>query len=61
MRRGVVVHVAIKLKTIKGNNLYMFWQDKLHQNIVEELNKEVLINLASNEYSKVLNLNKINS
>ena len=33
----------------------------MHQNILEELNKEVLINLASNEYSKVLNLNKIKS
>ena len=55
------LEMGTKLKTIKGNNLYMFWQDKLHQNIVEELNKEVLINLASNEYSKVLNLNKINS
>ena len=55
------LEMGTKLKTIKGNNLYMFWQDKLHQNIEEELNKEVLINLASNEYSKVLNLNKIKS
>jgi uncharacterized protein len=55
------LEMGTKLKTIKGNNLYRFWQDKLHQNILEELNKEVLINLASNEYSKVLNLNKIKS
>ena len=55
------LEMGTKLKTIKGNNLYMFWQDKLHQNIGDELNNEVLINLASNEYSKVLNLNKINS
>ena len=55
------LEMGTKLKTIKGNNLYRFWQDKLHQNIGEELNNEVLINLASNEYSKVLKLNKIQS
>lgn len=55
------LEMGTKLKTIKGNNLYRFWQDKLYQNIVEELNNEVLINLASNEYSKVLKLNKIKS
>ena len=55
------LEMGTKLKTIKGNNLYRFWQDKLHQNIAEELNNEVLINLASNEYSKVLKLNKIKS
>jgi hypothetical protein len=55
------LEMGTKLKTIKGNNLYRFWQDKLHQNIGDELNNEVLINLASNEYSKVLKLNKIKS
>ena len=55
------LEMGTKLKTIKGNNLYRFWQDKLHQNIGEELDNEVLINLASNEYSKVLKLNKIKS
>ena len=55
------LEMGAKLKTIKGNNLYRFWQDKLYQNIGEELNNEVLINLASNEYSKVLKLNKIKS
>ena len=55
------LEMGTKLQTIKGNNLYRFWQDKLHQNIGDELNNEVLINLASNEYSKVLKLNKIES
>ena len=55
------LEMGTKLKTIKGYNLYRFWQDKLHQNIGDELNNEVLINLASNEYSKVLKLNKIKS
>lgn len=55
------LEMGTKLKTIKENNLYEFWLDKLHQNIVEELNNDVLINLASNEYSKVLKMNKIKS
>ena len=55
------LEMGTQLKTINGNNLYRFWQDKLHQNIGEELENEVLINLASNEYSKVLKLNKIKS
>jgi uncharacterized protein len=55
------LEMGTNLKTIKGNNLYRFWQDKLHKNIVEELNNEVLINLASNEYSKVLKLSMIKS
>ena len=55
------LEMGTKLKTIKGNNLYRFWLDKLHQNIGEELNNEVLINLASSEYAKVLKLNKIKS
>ena len=55
------LEMGTKLKTIKENNLYGFWLDKLHQNIVDELNNDVLINLASNEYSKVLKMNKIKS
>ena len=55
------LEMGSQLKTINGNNLYRFWQDKLHQNIREELNNEVLINLASNEYSKVLKLTEIKS
>jgi hypothetical protein len=55
------LEMGTQLKTINGNNLYRFWQDKLHQNIREELNNEVLINLASNEYSKVLKLTEIKS
>jgi len=55
------LEMGTKLKTIKGNNLYSFWLDNLHQKIREELNNEVLINLASNEYSKVLKLNKLKS
>jgi len=55
------LEMGTQLKTINGNNLFRFWQDKLHHNIREELNNEVLINLASNEYSKVLKLTEIKS
>ena len=55
------LEMGTQLKTINGNNLYRFWQEKLHQNIREELNNEVLINLASKEYSKVLKLTEIKS
>jgi len=47
-----------KLKTQKGKNLYDFWGDKLSKALISEMKStEVLVNLASNEYSKVLKLN----
>ena len=47
----------IKFKTYR--NLYNYWEDKLTKFILEEIDK-VLINIASNEYSKVLDLKEIN-
>jgi cytoplasmic iron level regulating protein YaaA (DUF328/UPF0246 family) len=41
-------------------NLYQFWNDKLTKKIQEDLeksNSKFIINLASNEYSKAINLN----
>lgn len=43
----------------KFKNLYAFWGEKLKKSIEGEMDKtgqKVLVNLASNEYSKVLNL-----
>ena len=52
----------IKFKTYR--NLYNYWEDKLTKFILEEIEKsygdKVLINIASNEYSKVLDLKEIN-
>jgi hypothetical protein len=50
--------MGTKIKTKKGKNLYDFWGDKLSKALISEMKStEVLVNLASNEYSKVLKLN----
>lgn len=46
----------------KGDNLYQFWGDKITKAINKDLeNNPVLINLASIEYSKVLQMKDINA
>lgn len=48
----------------KKTNLYQFWGDKLTDYLNEEMNQsntKVLVNLASNEYFKALNLKKLNA
>ena len=43
-------------------NLYEFWSDKLTAEFNKELKKnEFVLNLASNEYSKVINRKKLNA
>ena len=52
------LEMGAKMKTQKGKNLYEFWGDKLSKVLISEMKStEVLVNLASNEYSKVLKLN----
>lgn len=45
----------------KHKNLYSFWGDKITHQLNNELNGEALINLASNEYFKVINTKKLKS
>lgn len=45
----------------KHKNLYAFWGDKITEQLNKELKGEPLINLASNEYFKVLNTKKLKS
>ena len=53
------LEMGTKLNNSIGDNLYKFWGDKLNKALLSEMTKnEVLINLASNEYSKVLQLHK---
>jgi len=53
------LEMGTKLKTKSGNNLYKFWEDRLHKALLSELkNEEEIINLASEEYSKAIQLNK---
>ncbi len=48
--------------TPKVTNLYKFWGDKITEALNDELNEgEVVVNLASNEYSKVVDFKKIKS
>lgn len=53
------LEMGTKLKTDKGNNLYEFWGDKIAQVINKDATKSgsnTLINLASNEYFKAVNV-----
>ena len=43
------------------NSLYEFWGNKITDYLKDDLNDECLINLASNEYSKVINLDSFNN
>jgi cytoplasmic iron level regulating protein YaaA (DUF328/UPF0246 family) len=56
------LEMGIKLKTKSGNNLYKFWEDRLHQALLSELkNGEEIINLSSEEYSKAIHLKKFSN
>jgi len=45
------LEMSTKLKTLKANNLYEFWGEKITEELNNELYKnKILINLASNEY-----------
>ena len=56
------LEMGTKLTNSIGDNLYEFWDDKLRSYLLSDMsNNEVLINLASNEYSKALKLNNFTS
>lgn len=42
-----------------AHNLYEFWEEKITQQINKELGEGTLVNLASDEYSKVINRKKL--
>lgn len=51
------LEMGTNMHTKFGNTLYEFWGDKLNRALSSEMEpQEVLVNLASNEYSKVLQL-----
>lgn len=57
------LEMGTKLANKKGKNLYEFWQEDVTNNINDELTKQnqnLIINLASTEYSKVINQKKLN-
>lgn len=56
------LEMGTKLANSQGKNLYDFWQETLTQTINETLethDNKYLINLASSEYSKAINLKKL--
>lgn len=58
------LEMGTKLKNRQGNNLYSFWNPKLTTYIKKELQNQknnILIDLASKEYSLVLDMSKINA
>jgi cytoplasmic iron level regulating protein YaaA (DUF328/UPF0246 family) len=55
------LEMGLKLDNSKGNNLYSFWQDMITDYFNKEIAKHpdnTLINLASKEYSSVINFDK---
>ena len=55
------LEMGTKLKNKHGNNLYDFWGKKLVHSLLSEMEgQDLVINLASNEYSKVLKFESLN-
>ena len=53
------LEMGTNIQTNKADNLYEFWNDKLRLNLISEMkDNDILINLASNEYSKALELDQ---
>jgi cytoplasmic iron level regulating protein YaaA (DUF328/UPF0246 family) len=58
------LEMATKLKVASSNDLYSFWRERLTAYFKEELDKQndnVLIDLASKEYSSAIDMNKLNA
>ncbi len=51
-----------KLKNEVGNDLYKFWKNKVTENLIDELkshDNKILVNLASSEYVKCIDLKSL--
>lgn len=58
------LEMGTKLNNARGANLYHFWGDNITDSINDELKgrrKPLIVNLASNEYFKVVNPHKLNA
>ncbi|KPU42560.1 hypothetical protein OXPF_43450 [Oxobacter pfennigii] len=58
------LEMGTKFSTQYSKDLYVFWQDKLTDYFEEEMKKQnynVIINLASREYSSAINLNRLHA
>ncbi len=56
------LEMGTKYANSRGKNLYEFWGDSITDKLNEQLsNKDVLLNLASNEYFKAVNKKTLNA
>lgn len=58
------LEMGTELSNARGRNLYTFWGDSLTEALnlaLQEQGDDILINLASNEYFKAVNLRKLNA
>ena len=58
------LEMKTKLHNARGKDLYQFWGDRITEHLNNELEKEktpLLVNLASNEYFKVIKVEKLNA
>lgn len=56
------LEMGTKLENQNGNNLYKFWGDKITDVLNEDIDEnDIVINLASDEYFKSINKDKIKS
>ena len=56
------LEMGTKLENENGNNLYKFWGDKITNVLNEDLDEDdIIVNLASDEYFKSINNDKIKS
>lgn len=56
------LEMATKVKSARNKDLYSYWTEKITDNILEDVSKQekkVILNLASLEYSKTLDRNKL--
>ena len=56
------LEMGTKLENENGNNLYKFWGDKITDVLNDDINEDdIIVNLASDEYFKSINKDKIKS
>jgi len=57
------LEMGTSLETKKGKNLYQFWGSQITEALNKDLakNGKILVNVASNEYSKVIQMNNIDA
>mgnify|MGYP005828184489 CR=1 FL=1 len=54
------LEMGTKLKNSKGNDLYAFWGNQIKEYLEKEAKDQIIVNLASKEYSKAARLDEMN-